>query len=179
MLTIQKTEVKKPKKTAAKKPNKCVYCKKAAAYQCDQCKNADHSDGGWMCCECSREHGHEVDDLFLCGGCFEEHEQWKNTADCRCEECGNCTDTDNNCLHEKPCLCSTALCDYCKIPSRWAIDDLEEWDKAWACPSCYEGIARAVNGLCVHCGGEQEEDDEGDDVCVVRCEGWREFVASK
>jgi len=72
-----------------------------------------------------------------------------------------------------------AECEYCKDPKPMPKDALQEWDKCLACPTCYEGICRSVNGLCVHCGGKEEENDEGDDVCAAKCEGWKQFVASK
>lgn len=40
--------------------------------------------------------------------------KWEATADCRCETCGDCRDTSNNCLHEKPCLCADTYECYCQ-----------------------------------------------------------------
>ena len=34
-----------------------------------------------------------------------DEEQYENTANCRCDHCGDCTDLTSNCLHEKPCRC--------------------------------------------------------------------------
>jgi hypothetical protein len=131
------------KKTAAKK-TKCVYCKKTAAYQCDQCKNADHGDGGWMCCDCADEHGHEVGSLFLCGGCFDalviprvipfEDESYKWEYDdkgvlCRFDKeaeewdvmeahCVDCGHTDDECAcgdDAEDCLANNPRCVCCNI----------------------------------------------------------------
>jgi hypothetical protein len=71
------------------------------------------------------------------------------------------------------------LCEYCKDPKPIPAVCLETWDKCRACPECMVGINRALCGLCVHCGGEEEEDEEGDNVCAKPCDGWREFVAWK
>jgi len=70
-------------------------------------------------------------------------------------------------------------CEYCREPKMFPMNALQEWDKCLACPDCYQQICWSVNGLCAHCGGEQEEDEEGDDACVAKCKGWQEFVAFK
>jgi hypothetical protein len=104
---LTKNETKSAAKKTAAKKTKCVYCKKTAAYQCDQCKNADkegRGDGGRMCIDCSHEHGHEVGSLFLCGGCFdaqlEEEDCLANNP--RCVRCNILlSEDDMNALTEE------------------------------------------------------------------------------
>jgi hypothetical protein len=62
---------------------------------CDGCGDTRHgTEGHWECVG--------DDDQVLCPPCLTQYEA---TADCRCEDCGDCTDTSSNCLHEKPCRC--------------------------------------------------------------------------
>jgi len=69
----------------------CLQCDKWTAYMV--CAN---ECGAIECEECADVESH------LCGDCLAQHTA---TADCRCEDCGDCTDTSSNCLHEKPCRC--------------------------------------------------------------------------
>lgn len=111
------------------------------------------------------------DELKLCDACKEAYE---NTANCRCESCGDCTDPKSKCLHEKPCRCEEGehggehqTCDGCGntrdgTEGHW---ECVGEDERVLCPDCYEGV-----GVCEGCGKEltmQELDAISPDVEVI------------
>jgi hypothetical protein len=98
--------------------------------------------------------------------CREEFPKWKATANCRCEECGDCVDTTSKCLHEKVCACEEESEEEEEADDNGNphCDDCDKWSMTTG-HRCWtpDGEHMYCEGCAEAHGDEFEEEEEEED----------------